>query len=96
MLSLDPLGGCTNALRCASNGTNGGAVAPANRPMLTVEQCLAALDECDAPVVSICGGEPLEYPEIPALTRAILDRGKHLFLCTDGTLIRRRLHMIPP
>src|SRR5208282_4300138 len=36
------------------------------------------------------------YPEIAALTRAILERGKHLFLCTDGTLIRRRLHMIPP
>ena len=46
--------------------------------------------------MSICGGEPLEYPEIAALTRAILERGKHLFLCTDGTLIRRRLHMIPP
>jgi hopanoid biosynthesis associated radical SAM protein HpnH len=95
MVSLDPLGGCTNAYGCANNGTNG-AGAVADRPMLSVEQCLAALDECDAPVVSICGGEPLEYPEIPGLTRAILDRGKHLFLCTDGTLIRRRLHMIPP
>ena len=48
------------------------------------------------PIVSICGGEPLEYPEIAALTRAILERGHHLFLCTDGHLIRRRLHMIPP
>ena len=37
--------------------------------MLSVEQCLAALDECNAPVVSICGGEPLEYPEIAALTK---------------------------
>lgn len=64
--------------------------------MLSVEQCLAALEECDAPVVVICGGEPLEYPEIPALTREILDRGRHIFLCTDGALIRRRLHMIPP
>jgi hopanoid biosynthesis associated radical SAM protein HpnH len=66
------------------------------RPILSVEQCLAALDECDAPVVSISGGEPLEYPEIAELTREILARGKYLFLCTDGTLIRRRLHMIPP
>ncbi len=66
------------------------------RAMLSVEQCLAALDECGAPIVSIYGGEPLEYPEIQALTREILARGKHLFLCTDGTLIRRRLHMIPP
>jgi len=64
--------------------------------MLTVEQCLAAIEECNTPVVAISGGEPLEYPEIATLTRAILDRGQHLFICTDGTLIRRRLHMIPP
>ena len=31
---------------------------------LTVQQCLNALDECGAPVVSICGGEPMIYPEI--------------------------------
>jgi hopanoid biosynthesis associated radical SAM protein HpnH len=66
------------------------------QPLLTVEQCLTAMRQCDAPIVSICGAEPLEYPEISALTRAILQRGKHLFLCTDGALIRCRLHMIPP
>lgn len=64
--------------------------------MLTVEQCLAAIEECKTPVVTICGGEPLEYPEIAALTRAILERGHYLFLRTGGALIRRRLHMIPP
>jgi hopanoid biosynthesis associated radical SAM protein HpnH len=64
--------------------------------ILSVEQCLAAMKECDTPVVAICGGEPLEYPEIARLTREILGSGKHLFLCTDGRLIRRRLHMIPP
>jgi hopanoid biosynthesis associated radical SAM protein HpnH len=66
------------------------------QPLLTVEQCLAAMTECDAPIVSICGAEPLEYSEIAALMRAILQRGKHLFLSTDGALIRCRLHMIPP
>lgn len=85
MLTLDPLGGCTGA---ESSNTGG--------RMLTVEQCLAAMEECCTPIVSICGGEPLEYPEIATLARAILERGHHLFLCTDGTLIRRRLHMIPP
>ena len=87
MLSLDPLGACVAACSAGS---------AAGRSMLTVEQCLAAMEECNTPVVSICGGEPLDYPEIAGLTRAILDRGHHLFLCTDGTLIRRRLHMIPP
>jgi hopanoid biosynthesis associated radical SAM protein HpnH len=95
MLSLDPMGGCAGA--CGGvNGNGRGATAAERRAMLSVEQCLAAMQECNTPVVAICGGEPLEYPEIARLTREILGRGKHLFLCTDGSLIRRRLHMIPP
>jgi hopanoid biosynthesis associated radical SAM protein HpnH len=100
-MTIDPLGGCTHscgATKRAENG-NGGAMAGSGaetRPMLSVEQCLAAVEECGAPVVLISGGEPLEYPEIQRLTREILERGKHVFLSTDGTLIRRRLHMIPP
>lgn len=90
ILSLDPLGGCGAGSRSNSAGSG------PERAMLTAEQCLAAMAECRTPIVSIRGGEPLEYPEIAALTRAILERGHHLFLCTDGTLIRRRLHMIPP
>ena len=34
---------------------------------LTVEQCLRAVEECGAPIVSIPGGEPLMYPEIGRL-----------------------------
>ena len=94
MLTLDPLGGYAGTCG-GSNGGNGQAASPRGTP-LSVEQCLAAMEECDTPVVAICGGEPLEYEGIAELTRAILDRGKHLFLCTDGTLIRRHLHMIPP
>lgn len=94
-VSLDPLGGCESRCAKAKQAANGDGAAE-TRPILSVEQCLAALDECDAPVVSISGGEPLEYPEIAELTREILGRGKYLFLCTDGTLVRRRLHVIPP
>jgi hopanoid biosynthesis associated radical SAM protein HpnH len=92
MLSLEPMGGCAPAC----GGANGNGRAGEAREMLSVEQCLAAIVECDTPVVAICGKEPLEYPEIARLTREILERGKHLFVYTDGTLIRRRLHMIPP
>src|ERR1700739_3671076 len=84
VLTLDPLGGCSSTHGAEARGE------------LSVEQCLAAMKECDTPVVYIRGGEPLEYAEIARLTKEILERGKHLFLCTDGTLIRRRLHMIPP
>jgi hopanoid biosynthesis associated radical SAM protein HpnH len=91
MLSLEPLG----SRGCVSNGNNGQHSSD-KVPTLTVEQCMAAVDECAAPIVSISGAEPLKYPEIAELTRAILERRRHLFLWTDGLLIRRRLHMIPP
>jgi hopanoid biosynthesis associated radical SAM protein HpnH len=63
---------------------------------LTLEQCLAAVDECGAPVVSICGGEPLLYPEIAALVRGILARNKHLYLCTNALLLRKKLGEFQP
>ena len=66
------------------------------REKLTVEQCLNALDECGAPVVSICGGEPMIYPELPRLVREILDRKKHIYLCTNGMFIRRQLAEYTP
>jgi hopanoid biosynthesis associated radical SAM protein HpnH len=63
---------------------------------LTVEQCLAAAEECGAPVVSICGGEPMIYPEIGRLTKELLDRKRHIYLCTNGMFIRKRLHEFRP
>ena len=64
--------------------------------MLTVEQCLAAMEECGAPVVSICGGEPMIYPEISRLVKEILARGRHIYLCTNGMFIRKKLHEFQP
>jgi hopanoid biosynthesis associated radical SAM protein HpnH len=64
--------------------------------ILTVEQCLKAVDECGAPIVSICGGEPLMYPEIGKLVTEILDRKKHIYLCTNGMFIRKRLKDFTP
>jgi hopanoid biosynthesis associated radical SAM protein HpnH len=64
--------------------------------LLTVEQCLKAVDECGAPIVSICGGEPLIYPEIGRLTSEILARKKHIYLCTNGMFIRKHLRSFQP
>ena len=63
---------------------------------LSLEQCLAAVDECGAPIVSICGGEPMMYPEIGELVSAVLDRGKHIYLCTNGMYIQKRLAEFAP
>ena len=66
------------------------------REKLTVEQCLAAAEECGAPVVSICGGEPMIYPDLGRLVRELLARKKHIYLCTNGMFIRKRLHEFAP
>ncbi|MCL6627140.1 MAG: adenosyl-hopene transferase HpnH, partial [Alicyclobacillus shizuokensis] len=63
---------------------------------LTVEQCLHAVDECGAPIVSICGGEPMLYPELARLVREILARRKHIYLCTNGMFIRKKLGEYTP
>src|SRR5215471_3381623 len=66
------------------------------RERLSVEQCLKAVDECGAPMVSICGGEPLLLPDIGALVQEILKRGRYIQLCTNGMFLRRRLKDFTP
>ena len=63
---------------------------------LTLEQCLKAVDECGAPIVSICGGEPLIYPPLGALVQKILERKRHIYLCTNGMFIEERLQEFRP
>ena len=46
------------------------------------------MDECGAPMVSICGGEPMMYPQIGELVAGILERDKNIYLCTNGMFIR--------
>jgi hopanoid biosynthesis associated radical SAM protein HpnH len=66
------------------------------RERLTLEQCLRAVDECGAPMISICGGEPLLYPEIAELSKAILARGKYIQLCTNGMFLAKKLKEFAP
>ena len=63
---------------------------------LTVEQCLAAARECEAPVVSICGGEPLIYPQIGELVKRILGMGRHIQLCTNALKLSESLEKFTP
>jgi hopanoid biosynthesis associated radical SAM protein HpnH len=88
VLMLEPLFRCN--LACAGCGK---IQYPAHilKRHLSVEQCLAAVDECGAPMVSIPGGEPLMYPEIGPLVRALVARRKYVYLCTNALLLRERL-----
>jgi hopanoid biosynthesis associated radical SAM protein HpnH len=63
---------------------------------LPMEECLAAVDECGAPIVSICGGEPMLYPQIGELVAGILERDRHIYLCTNGMFIRKHLSEFKP
>ncbi len=49
-----------------------------------------------SPVVWIGGSEPLEHPGIAHLVRAIALSGHFIFLETDGTFLRPRIHEFQP
>jgi hypothetical protein len=49
-----------------------------------------------APVFWIGGSEPLHHPGVAHLVRAIAGSGHFVFLETDGTMLRRRIHEFQP
>ena len=56
-----------------------------------LEDCLSAAEECGAPMVSICGGEPLIYPKIEALANGLLDQRRIVYICTNGMFMRKKM-----
>ncbi|MCH8213474.1 MAG: adenosyl-hopene transferase HpnH [Proteobacteria bacterium] len=63
---------------------------------LSVRECLDAVDECGAPVVSIPGGEPLLHKEIDRIVKGIVARKKFVYLCTNALLMEKKLHLFSP
>src|ERR671911_141774 len=93
VLMLEPLHACN--LTCTGCGRIREYESTISK-RLTLGQCLNASDECGAPMVSICGGEPMLYPEIGELTAKLLERGRHVILCTNGMFTRKRLKDFKP
>jgi hopanoid biosynthesis associated radical SAM protein HpnH len=93
VLMLEPLHACN--LTCTGCGRIR-EYSTTIKDRLTVEECLASVDEAGAPIVSICGGEPLIYPDIGELVKGILKRRKHIYLCTNGMFIQKRLDEFRP
>src|SRR5260370_35822617 len=54
---------------------------------LSVQQCIDAVEECGAPVVSIAGGEPLIHREIDQIVSAVEERKRITYLSTNVHLI---------
>jgi hopanoid biosynthesis associated radical SAM protein HpnH len=63
---------------------------------LSVKDCLDAVDECGAPVVSIPGGEPLLHKEIDRIVEGIIARKKFVYLCTNALLLEKKLDLFKP
>lgn len=58
---------------------------------LSVDECLSAVDECGAPVVSIAGGEPLIHKEMPQIIQGLVQRRKYIYLCTNALLLGKKI-----
>jgi hopanoid biosynthesis associated radical SAM protein HpnH len=87
VLMLEPLYTCNLAcLGCATERHTGKL-----KDRLPVEACLKAVDDCGAPGVSICGGEPTLYPELGPLVEGIIARKRHIYLCTNALRLDDKL-----
>jgi hopanoid biosynthesis associated radical SAM protein HpnH len=93
VLMLEPLFRCN--LACPGCGKIDYEDEILNR-RLSVAECLQAVDECGAPVVSIPGGEPLLHKEIDQIVAGIVERKKFVYLCTNGLLLEKKLDLFRP
>jgi hopanoid biosynthesis associated radical SAM protein HpnH len=64
--------------------------------MMSVDECVAAAEECGAPVVSIPGGEPLLHPDIARIVQELIKRKRFVYLCTNALLVPRRIDEFSP
>jgi MoaA/NifB/PqqE/SkfB family radical SAM enzyme len=88
VLQLEPLHTCN--LTCTGCGRIR-EYSTSLKDMMPLEDCLGAAQECDAPMISICGGEPLIYPQIEALIDGLLEQGRIVYICTNATQMRRKM-----
>ena len=93
VLMLEPLFQCN--LECAGCGK---IDYPGDilRKRLSPAEALRAVDECDAPIVSIPGGEPLIHKEMPQIVEGIIKRKKFVYLCTNALLLEARIDDYKP
>lgn len=88
VLQLEPLHTCN--LTCTGCGRIR-EYSTSLKDMMTLEDCLESAQECDAPMVSICGGEPLIYPKIEDLVHGLLEQRRIVYICTNGVFMRKKL-----
>ncbi|MEM7490086.1 MAG: adenosyl-hopene transferase HpnH [Pseudomonadota bacterium] len=93
VMMLEPLFQCN--LACAGCGKID-YPKPIMRSRLSAAECLAAVDECGAPIVAIPGGEPLIHDQIVEIVEGLVERGKFISLCTNALLLEKKLDLFTP
>ncbi|GBQ11737.1 adenosyl-hopene transferase HpnH [Swaminathania salitolerans] len=93
VLMLEPLFRCN--LACAGCGKIDYPAQILNQ-RLSVQDCLDADAEADAPVIAIAGGEPLLHKEMPEIVKGLTARKKYVYLCTNGLLLEKKLDDYEP
>ena len=93
VLMLEPLFRCN--LACAGCGKIDYPDDILNQ-RLSVAECMKAIDECGAPVISIAGGEPLLHREMPEIVKGFLARRKIVILCTNALLLAKKIDQYTP
>jgi MoaA/NifB/PqqE/SkfB family radical SAM enzyme len=88
VLQLEPLHTCN--LTCTGCGRIR-EYSTSLKDMMSLEDCLGAAEECNAPMISICGGEPLIYPHIEALVDGLLEQGRIVYICTNAMFMRKKM-----
>ena len=93
VLMLEPLFRCN--LACAGCGKIDYPDEILNQ-RLSYEDCMAAIDECGAPAVSIAGGEPLLHRDMPRIVEGFVARKKFVILCTNALLLAKKIDQYRP
>jgi hopanoid biosynthesis associated radical SAM protein HpnH len=93
VLMLEPLFRCN--LACSGCGKIDYPEEILNK-RLSFEDCMHAIDECGAPIVSIAGGEPLIHKEMPRIIRGYIKKRKYVYLCTNALLLDKHMDEYTP
>ena len=93
VLMLEPLFRCN--LACAGCGKIDYPEAILDK-RLSFDDCMAAIDECGAPIVSIAGGEPLIHKDMQQIVHGYIARKKFVYLCTNALLLERKMDEYTP
>ena len=93
VLMLEPLYTCNLACLGCSVERHTGKL----KDRMSLETCFKAAEDCGAPIVNICGGEPTLYPELKELISGLIERGRYIIMCTNALKLDTKVfNVIPP